>query len=69
MRDKENSKVEKTLMDLIDLSLSELGSISDEAKNHLISLAKEGAYFELIWLEKPDLWCCEWMKNLNTNLP
>jgi len=42
MRDKENSKVEKTLMDLIDLSLSELGSISDEAKNHLISLAKEG---------------------------
>ena len=68
MGDKENSKVEKTFIDLIDLSLSELGSISDEAKNHLISLAKEGALEQHQPKGTIEQWTYELLKKLRKGL-
>lgn len=68
MGDKENSKVEKTFTDLIDLSLSELGSISDEAKNHLISLAKEGALEQHQPKGTIEQWTYELLKKLRKGL-
>jgi hypothetical protein len=68
MTNKENSKVEKTFIDLIVLSFSELGSISDEAKNHLISLAKKGALEQHQPRGTIEQWTSELLKKLRGGL-
>jgi len=68
MGNMKNSKVEKNIMDLIVLSLSELGSISDEAKSHLISLAKEGALEQHQPRGTIEQWTYELLKKLRSGL-
>ncbi|MCK4477684.1 hypothetical protein KAU88_04055 [Candidatus Bathyarchaeota archaeon] len=68
MGNTENSQVEKTLTDLVNLSLSERESITDEAKNHIRSLAKEGALEQYQTKGTIEQWTYELLKKLRKGL-
>ena len=68
MGDTENSKVEKTITHLVNLSLSEREGITDEAKNHLMSLAKKGSLEQYQTKGTIEQWTYELLKKLRKGL-